>query len=420
LAVLCFSGSSSAYFLDDARRFDVRLKAYSQLSLMTEDSEELSPDQKALARSFVATGTPAQKRAAVAAITPPTYSLGDLAQHRNFYNPEFDANLTDFMQWAKADQFKFRFAWWGFYDGLYDYLNDEWADRARSYKTRFSESDNPSGESFNCNDHYKRARVLYAHQNRINELYFDYATGPFFIRVGKQASPGANPTRSRCSTFRTVRPVARRARLLQDVGGAHPALDPPVDVEADRPGRTGVEPLRRRLHGSGPIDTTVPTNPIAAGVARSTIRTTRSSTSVAQGAVASGFETLLVDKIPEKTWSNTRWGARHRTGLVLPRLHGAGLVLPHVQPGAGAARHGCIRLRSPRGADDVRRRPRPQVRPGDPRRAVCEEEPRPWAHPRAAYGIRRRPRGHVVQPAGERHPEEPRSEYFIDRRHPSP
>src|SRR5688572_22019516 len=124
LAVLCFSSSSSAYFLDDARRFDLRLKAYSQLSLMTEDSEELSFEQKQLARSFIPASAPAaEKRAAVLAITPPTYSLGDLAQHRNFYNPEFDANLTDFMQWAKADQFKFRFAWWGFYDGVYDYLD---------------------------------------------------------------------------------------------------------------------------------------------------------------------------------------------------------------------------------------------------------------------------------------------------------
>jgi hypothetical protein len=62
---------------------------------------------------------------------PPTSDSGDLAQHRNFYNPEFDANLTDFMQWAGASEFKFRFAWWGVYDGLYDYLNDEWADHAR-------------------------------------------------------------------------------------------------------------------------------------------------------------------------------------------------------------------------------------------------------------------------------------------------
>jgi len=157
LAVLCFSGSSSAYFLDDARRFDVRVKAYSQLSVMTQDSNTVTAEQRAFALSFLpSNATPLQKRAAVAAITPPTYSLGDLAQHRNFYNPEFDANLTDFMQWAKADQFKFRFAWWGFYDGLYDYLNPEWADRARSYKTRFSESDNPAGESFDFNDHYKR------------------------------------------------------------------------------------------------------------------------------------------------------------------------------------------------------------------------------------------------------------------------
>src|SRR4029450_1160478 len=72
---------------------------------------------------------------------PPEYEAGDLGQNRNFYNPEFDAKLTDYVKWSRdvrwlswvaPDDLKFRFAWWGFYDGLYDYLNPVWGDRLRN------------------------------------------------------------------------------------------------------------------------------------------------------------------------------------------------------------------------------------------------------------------------------------------------
>jgi hypothetical protein len=86
-------------------------------------------------------------------------------------------------------------------------------DRARSYRTRFSESDDPSGESFTFNDHWKRPRDMYAHQNRINELYFDYATGPFFIRVGKQGHLLGRIRLDRAARrLEPVRPVARARR----------------------------------------------------------------------------------------------------------------------------------------------------------------------------------------------------------------
>src|SRR3989441_1079799 len=58
---------------------------------------------------------------------PYTTLFRSLAQHRNFYNPEFDARLTKYMRWTdnvpglsllSPDEFKFRFAWWGFYDGI--------------------------------------------------------------------------------------------------------------------------------------------------------------------------------------------------------------------------------------------------------------------------------------------------------------
>ena len=330
LAVLVFSRTASAFFLDDDRRFDVRLRVYSQLGVMMQESEEVHAQDLATAASFVAkppaNATPAQQAqyrkqvaAAQAAITPPTYSLGDLAQHRTFYNPEFDANLSDFMKWAYADEFKFRFAWWGFYDGLYDYLDPEWADRARSYKTRFAESDNPSGESFKFNDHYKRARDVYAHQNRINELYFDYTSGPLFVRVGRQAiSWGESDTIALLDVSNPFDLTLGAPGFFQDVDEARIPL---WTVRSTFKLIDNLGPLASVFSDvylvPGPIDTTVPINPIAAGVSPFNPDQADPQFNItAQGSFASGFVTSVVDRLPEKTWANSRWGAR-LTGVLL-------------------------------------------------------------------------------------------------------
>ena len=103
VAVLGTGSVARAYFLDSTRNFDVRLRAYSQIAVATESSRE----------------------------SPPSFGAGDFFSHRNFYNPEFDAKLTDYVQWTRGVQglslltpedFKFHFAWWGFYDGMFDYL----------------------------------------------------------------------------------------------------------------------------------------------------------------------------------------------------------------------------------------------------------------------------------------------------------
>jgi hypothetical protein len=176
-----------AYYLDAEHRFDVRLRAYSQLGLLDpgfRDTDRLGrrtrPAFRARRLPHAATGTDRVHHAARIRRRRPR-AAPELLQPRVRREPD------RLHAWAGASEFKFRFAWWGFYDGLYDYLNPEWADRARSYKTRFSESNDPANESYKFDDHWKRARSEYAHQNRVNELYFDYTHGPFFIRVGKQA-----------------------------------------------------------------------------------------------------------------------------------------------------------------------------------------------------------------------------------------
>ena len=79
------------------------------------------------------------------------FSPGDLFSQRNFYNPEFDANLTNYVGWTRKapgfsliapDEFKFHFAWWGFYDGMFDYLSPQWRDALRAVpRSRQSSSD---------------------------------------------------------------------------------------------------------------------------------------------------------------------------------------------------------------------------------------------------------------------------------------
>src|SRR5262249_51833058 len=158
------------------RRLAVRLRAYSQLGVMMEDSEP----SWSYNYSQLPDGTIVKSKAAKG------YHVGDLAQERNFYNPEFDAKLTDFTG-GLADDFRFHFAWWGFYDGLYDYLDPVWRDNARNLKVRQSQSDAPHTESLIFNDENKNPRHIYGSRNRINEMYIHYQKGPVSMRVGRQA-----------------------------------------------------------------------------------------------------------------------------------------------------------------------------------------------------------------------------------------
>src|SRR2546426_7910996 len=88
--VLWAAPPSQAYFLDKGRNFDVRLRAYSQLGIMTESSETDWPGNGP--NTCVVNGKQSTKC---------RYSAGDLAQHRNFYNPELDAKLTDYTHWMR-------------------------------------------------------------------------------------------------------------------------------------------------------------------------------------------------------------------------------------------------------------------------------------------------------------------------------
>jgi hypothetical protein len=315
--VLGAGGEAGAYFLDADRNFDVRMRAYSQLSILTD--------------SAATDGCPDPT------LCPPQYKAGDLAQHRNFYNPEFDAKLTDYMRWTRnvpglslfsPDDFKFRFAWWGFYDGLYDYLNPEWNDNRRALEARFSESDHVKQESFKFNDTNKNPRDIYAHQNRVNEAYIDYTNGRFFMRAGKQAiSWGESDSIALLDVQNPFDLTLAAPGFFEDVDEARiPLWTLRTTVKLVDNWQWLSSLFADAYIVPGVIDTTVPINPIEGGVSpfgpdvpdpQNSVKGQLVPITLKNGKTLSNgtLHTVIVDQLPTQNWGNSRWGGR-LTGVV--------------------------------------------------------------------------------------------------------
>ncbi len=242
--------SSLAYFLDSNRNFDVRLRAYSQLEIMTNDAPTTNDPTRA--------GWPGGSAA---------YHVGDLASQRNFYNPEFDAKLTDYLRGMNEvpglslvtpDELKFHFAWWGFYDGLYDYMDPVWNRNRENLKARFSESDDIA---------------LLDVQNP-----YDLTQGaPGFFQDIEEA-------RIPLWTFRSTIKLVDNWDWLSSF-----FLD------------SYLVP--------GPIDTTVPIDPILGGVSPWSPNQTDPQGQI-PAAQRAAIHQVTVSKLPENTWNNSRWGVR--------------------------------------------------------------------------------------------------------------
>lgn len=210
LAVLACARGASAIYLDEDREVSLRARVYSQAAIRTEDSQK---------------------------DTVPSVKTGQLVQHRNFYNPEFDAKLTKYTKWMsniglgaiQPDDFSFRIAGWGFYDGIYDYGTSQFGDNLKSINSTYPDPLSKGafflrGDSFRCPSRVngdpskpgfkglcvedasttpvtsiksirklfpghdlQEPRDIYAHEERVNELYLSYAKGPVFVRLGRQA-----------------------------------------------------------------------------------------------------------------------------------------------------------------------------------------------------------------------------------------
>jgi len=183
LGIFALTHSAHGIYLDPGQNISLRARIYSQAGIRIEDSSQ---------------------------DTYPRTEEGQLIQHRNFYNPELDAKLAPYlssmrgtvMDWLAPDDFRFRLAAWGFYDGIYDYgtsqfnhaqrrINSSYPDLTKRTAAFFLEGSkyNPNGGTLNriFPDHdLLEPRSVYANQQRINELYLSYTKGPLFVRVGKQ------------------------------------------------------------------------------------------------------------------------------------------------------------------------------------------------------------------------------------------
>jgi len=303
LAVLGAGSSAQAYYLGGDRDFDLRARVYSQLGIMMDNAEK---DQ------------------------PTRYKIGDLAQHRNFYNPEFDARLTDYLHWTdnvpgfsllSPDDFKFRFAWWGFYDGLYDYLDPEWNDARKAYKARFAESDKVNKDSLVFNDQNKNPRHVYASRNRINELYLDYSKGRVFIRAGRQAiSWGESDDIALLDVTNLFDLTLGVPGLIEDLEEAR------IPVWALRNTVKMFDDWGALSSGfldtyvvPGVVDTTVPTDPITAGLSpfNPDVADPQNQVTALGGPLVGKLLHIdLVSHQPAMSWANTRWGVRLQSLLL--------------------------------------------------------------------------------------------------------
>ena len=99
---------AGALSLDEEQNFSLRMHAYTQLTLSMQDSQRY--------------------------VTSPEKFTGQMMQNRTFLNPELEAKFTSFLPPGWLDELSGRLALWGFYDGLYDYGPDQYAQAAADIK----------------------------------------------------------------------------------------------------------------------------------------------------------------------------------------------------------------------------------------------------------------------------------------------
>jgi hypothetical protein len=172
VGVLAIAQAAHAFYLDQDRNLSVRLRAYAQVAIATQDSY---PETD-----------------------PPKFS-GQMMQNRYFVNPEFDAKWGPYLPQGILDEVTTRLALWGFYDGLYDYGPEQYADRLSQQRFHYNAEGQPLPHGGFVTDGYNPQQALegrgsridirdeYARRWRVNEAYVSLAKGPIFLRIGRQA-----------------------------------------------------------------------------------------------------------------------------------------------------------------------------------------------------------------------------------------
>jgi hypothetical protein len=165
--LVLFPALAVAFPLDEARRFSLRGRFYTEASIATEYNEPQ---------------------------TTPSIAPGQLLSNRSFFNPELDGDLTTLQPFG-LDTLKFRLALWGFYDGIYDYGAGQYARAKDSLQARFTEG-RTSSAPFTRRDDTIDPYEIYAYQRdpvfgalpfRVNEAYVHLEKGRVSLRAGRQS-----------------------------------------------------------------------------------------------------------------------------------------------------------------------------------------------------------------------------------------
>jgi hypothetical protein len=312
VGVLLVAARAPAVYLDKGQNVSVRARIYSQASIRISDSQDP---------------------------TTPSVKAGQLVQHRTFYNPEFDAKLAPHLTWMRGgaldwlapDELSLRVAGWGFYDGIYDYGADQFNDgqrlvnstfgnfAARPRRAWFIEADrfNKNGTTLNQifpNDDVKDPRDIYADQGRVNELYLSYSKGPVFFRIGRQTiSWGESDTIALLDQNNPFDITLAAPGIFQDLDEAR------IPLWTIRSSFNLFDVLGPLSSGfveaywvPGDWDTNTGYAPILTASPYSAAGPDPQSQLTAAFPVLP-LQFVLLDNLPKKAMSNSRWGVRLQT-----------------------------------------------------------------------------------------------------------
>ena len=228
LGILLFGigpNSAGAIYIDENQNWSLRLRAYSQAAIRLQDSRSdkvVGPfSRDAEDGSGPIPDSESQ--------TNPSVKAGQLVQSRFFASPEINAKLTPYTRWMKKgwlkwlapDDLRMRVTGWGFYDGIYDYGASQFDRSQRLINNTFNPDvpASPRDDGFREGGWYIEARDInlgsggqvfknengvtpfaqifkgytlksprrtYGYERRLNEFYLSYSKGPLFLRAGKQ------------------------------------------------------------------------------------------------------------------------------------------------------------------------------------------------------------------------------------------
>jgi len=171
--LLLWSGSALAFKFGPKDAMVVRGKVYTQYTVATEESQ---------------------------AYTLPEINPGDMKQWRTFYNPEFEVDFRRLVGLGSTyvDELQGRVAVWGFYDAIYDFGPERYAQNLGKTKdtqntagadaqAAFYSWGRSNAAALENRGQRRDGREFYGRRVRVNEAYVDVAKGPFFARIGRQA-----------------------------------------------------------------------------------------------------------------------------------------------------------------------------------------------------------------------------------------